>query len=121
MTPDEYLALMQRALSEPHGLRVTFDSPLQVLRARRKLYKLRAKAQVAGNHALDSLAICARPPSTLLIVPRDKLNSPPIDDGVMPGTAPLSAADVPLRLNRPRGPARRHPMPPLMFPGLRRP
>jgi hypothetical protein len=40
MTRDDYLALLQRALSTPHGVALDFDDWVQAERARGRFYRL---------------------------------------------------------------------------------
>jgi hypothetical protein len=110
MTRDDYRALMQRALDEPHGLKLTFSSDQEFRRARRKLYSLREQGRREGDRRFDNLSVCRRAPETLLIFARDKLPSP-IDDGIAPAAASLSEAELPQGFRRPRGEKHRRALP----------
>lgn len=55
MTPGDYAALLDRALGEPHGLKLTFANGAEVLSARRRLYKLRDQRRESGDIA-DQIA-----------------------------------------------------------------
>lgn len=108
MTPDDYTALLDRALGEPHGLKLTFTSLSDVIRARRKLYKLRDQRRESGDARFDLLSFVRKSPATLLLIRRDQLPGP-VSEGIMPAASPLTTAELPSRLNQPRGPQRRRP------------
>lgn len=103
MMQDEYAALLERALGETHGLKLTFPSPSDVIRARRKLYKLRDQRREAGDARFELLSFVRKSPTDLLLIRRDQLPAP-VSDGLLPATSPLRPAELPSRLNQPRGP-----------------
>ena len=104
MTSNEYVALMERALSEPHGLKLQFASYVEACAARKRLYKLREKAL----ERFEVLSICHRSPCELLIFSRDKLSLPPRNDSIRPERiASAEVSDMPRTFSRPSGISRR--------------
>ncbi len=49
MTRDDYLALLQRALSTPHGVALEFGDWVKAERARRRIYSLRDALRRSGD------------------------------------------------------------------------
>jgi hypothetical protein len=115
MTRNDYLALMQRALAEPHGLRLSFPDRMHLIRAARTFYKLREEVRRIGDKQFDILSICRprRPKTELLLFSRARIDTAPVDDGLEATASPLSATDMPRRIRDPHGPRSREPRPPL--------
>ena len=97
MTRDEYLALLRRALSTPHGVALEFDDWVQSERARRRIYSLRAALRRAGDDSFDILSLVMRPHGVLLIVRRDRLPRCNMEDGLSAESRPISHDELPDR------------------------
>ena len=73
MTRDDYLALLRRALSTPHGVALEFDDWVKAERARGRFYRLRSALRRAGDTSFDDLSLVMKPFGGLWIVRRDRL------------------------------------------------
>jgi hypothetical protein len=49
MTRDDYLAILKRALSSPHGIRLTYPDDLTAKRVRAKLYAIRGQVRLGDQ------------------------------------------------------------------------
>jgi hypothetical protein len=96
---------MHRALEEPFGLRLTFDSEQDRARAARKFYKIRDQLREQGDSSFNVLSLLRQGASELLIFQRGKIANPPQDDGIQANKEALSANDLPTQFRRPRGAA----------------
>jgi hypothetical protein len=115
MITEDYIAVMRRALEEPFGLRLFFDSEQDRARAIRKLYKIRNRLRERSDSNFNLLSLLRRGATELLIFQRDKIANPPLDDGVQAKNEPLSSAsDLPSQFRRPRGPQQAAPVPQLL-------
>ena len=97
MTRSEYLALLRRALSTPHGVALQFDDWVQADRARGRLYRLRYALRRAGDHSFDSLSLVTKPYGGLWIVRRDKLPRRDMEDGLSAESHVLRRDELPDR------------------------
>ncbi len=97
MTRDDYLALLRRALSTPHGIALEFDDWVKAERARRRIYSLRDALRRAGDDSFDILSLVMRPHGKLLIVRRDKLPRRDMEDGLSAESRPISRDELPDR------------------------
>ncbi len=95
MTRDEYLALLRRALSTPHGVALEFDDWVQAERARGRLYRLRNALRRAGDTSFDSLSFVTQPYGGLWIVRRDRLPRRDMDDGLSAESHLLRSDELP--------------------------
>ncbi len=95
MTRDDYLALLQRARTTPHGIALEFEDWVKAERARRRIYSLRDALRRAGDDSFDILSLVMRPHGKLLIVRRDKLPRRDIEDGLSMKCHPISADELP--------------------------
>ncbi len=82
MTRDDYLALLRRALSTPHGVALEFGDWVKAERARGRLYRLRSALRRAGDDSFDDLSMVMRPYGGLWIVRRDRLPRRNMEDGL---------------------------------------
>jgi hypothetical protein len=114
MITDDYIAVMRGALEEPFGLRLTFDSEQNRVRAARKFYKIRDLLREHGDSSFNVLSLLKQGTRELLIFQRDKITNPPLDDGVQAKNAPLSANDLPTQFRQPRGRQQDVPIPQLL-------
>ncbi len=94
MTRDDYLALLQRALSTPHGVALDFDDWVKAEQARGRLYRLRSALRRAGDTSFDDLSMVMRPYGGLWIVRRDRLPHNG-EDGLSTESRPLSRDELP--------------------------
>ncbi len=95
MTRDDYLALLRRALSTPHGVALDFDNWVKAERARGRLYRLRSALRRAGDDSLDNLSLVVKPFGGLWIVRRDRLPGRDGQDGLSTESRPLSRDELP--------------------------
>ncbi len=82
MTRNDYLALLRRALSTPHGVALQFEDFYEAERARGRLYRLRSTLRRAGDTSFDDLSLVFRPLGGLWIVRRDRLPRHIMEDGL---------------------------------------
>ncbi len=94
MTRDDYLALLRRALSSPHGVALEFGHWTQAERARGRLYRLRSALRRAGDTSFDDLSLVMKPFGGLWIVRRDRLPHNG-EDGLSTESRPLSRDELP--------------------------
>ncbi len=94
MTRDDYLTLLRRALSSPHGIALDFDDWVQAERARGRLYRLRSALRRAGDTSFDDLSLVVKPFGGLWIVRRDRLPHNG-EDGLSTESRPLSRDELP--------------------------
>jgi len=94
MTRDDYLALLRRALSSPHGVALEFGHWTQAERARGRLYRLRNALRRAGDDSFDDLSLVMKPFGGLWIVRRDRLPHNG-EDGLSTESRPLSRDELP--------------------------
>ena len=95
MTRDDYLALLRRALSTPHGVALQFENLYQAERARGRLYRLRSALRRAGDASFDGLSLVVQPHGKLLIVRRDRLPRRNMEDGLSMKCRPISREELP--------------------------
>ncbi len=95
MTQDDYLALLRRALSTPHGVALEFEDWVKAERARRRIYSLRDALRRAGDDSFDILSLVMRPHGKLLIVRRDKLPRRNLEDGLSMKCHSISREELP--------------------------
>ena len=95
MTRDDYLALLRRALSTPHGIALDFDDWVQAERARGRLYRLRSALRRAGDTSFDDLSLVVKPGGDLLILRRDRLPRRDMEDDLSAESRPLSRDELP--------------------------
>ena len=94
-TRDGYLALLQRALSTPHGVALEFDDFIQTERARRRFYGLRDSLRRAGDTSFDDLSFVMQPYGGPWIVRRDRLPRRDGEDGLSTESRLLSRDELP--------------------------
>ena len=82
MTRDDYLVLLRRALSTPHGVALQFGDFYEAEQARGRLYRLRSTHRQAGDTSFDNLSLVLRPYGGLWIVRRDRLPRHNREDGL---------------------------------------
>ena len=97
MTRDDYMALLQRALSTPHGVALEFGDWVKAERARGRLYRLRAALRRTGDTSFDNLSLVMQPYGDLLILRRDKLPRHNMEDGLSAETRSISCDELPDR------------------------
>ncbi len=95
MTRDDYLALLRRALSTPHGVALQFGDFYEAERARARLYRLRSTRRRDGDTSFDDLSLVLRPYGGLWIVRRDRLPRRDMEDGLSGESRPLSRDELP--------------------------
>ncbi len=94
MTRDDYLALLQRALSSPHGVALDFDNWVKAEQARGRLYRLRSALRRAGDDSFDDLSLVMKPFGGLWIVRRDRLPHNG-EDGLSTESRPINRDELP--------------------------
>ena len=97
MTRDDYLALLRRARSTPHGVALEFGDWVKAEQARRRIYSLRDALRRAGDESFDILSLVMRPHGKLLIVRRDRLPRRNIEDGLSAEIRPVNRDELPDR------------------------
>ncbi len=97
MTRDDYLALLQRALSTPHGIALDFDDWVKAERARGRLYRLRSALRRAGDTSFDDLSLVMKPFGGLWIVRRDRLPRRNMEDGLSTESRPIGRDELPAK------------------------
>ena len=97
MTRNEYLALLSRALTSPHGIALDFDGWQEAERARRRIYSVRDSRRRAGDDSFDTLSLVQQPEGRLLIVRRDRLPRGHMEDGIKAEARPISREELPDR------------------------
>jgi hypothetical protein len=107
MTVDEYLDLMRRSLQERYGTKLTFQCRADASRAARKFYRVREQARASGDTSFDILSLCRTVPGELRLYRRDRHTPPHDDDRLEAELQALTAAELPARPHRPRGPKKR--------------
>ncbi len=95
MTRDDYLALLQRALSTPHGVAMEFGDWTKAERARRRIYSLRDALRRSGDDSFDNLSLVVKPFGGLWIVRRDRLPRRNMEDGLSAESRPISRDELP--------------------------
>ena len=95
MTRDDYLALLRRALSTPHGVALDFDHWTKAERARGRLYRLRSALRRAGDTSFDDLSLVMKPFGGLWIVRRDKLPRRNAEDGLSATSRTIGRDELP--------------------------
>ena len=95
MTRNEYLALLRRALSAPHGVALEFGDFDKAERARGRLYRLRRALKRNGDRSFDELSFFMHPYGDLWIVRRDKLPRRNLEDGLSMNSRVLSREELP--------------------------
>ena len=95
MTRDDYLALLRRALSTPHGVALDFENFYKAEQARRRLYGLRRALRRTGDTSFDDLSFIMQPYGGLWIVRRDRLPRRDGEDGLSTESRPLSRDELP--------------------------
>ena len=97
MTRNDYLALLRRALSTPHGVALDFDDWVKAERARGRLYRLRSALRRAGDTSFDSLSLVMRPFGGLWIVRRDRLLRCAGEDGLSAASRTIGRDELPAK------------------------
>ncbi len=97
MTRDDYLALLQRALSTPHGVALDFDDWTKAERARGRLYRLRSALRRAGDDSFDNLSLVVKPFGGLWIVRRDRLPRRDMEDGLSAVSRTIGRDELPAK------------------------
>ena len=97
MTRDEYLALLRRALTTPHGIALDFDDWVKAERARGRLYRLRSALRRAGDDSFDDLSLVMKPFGGLWIVRRDRLPRRDMEDGLSTESRPIDRDELPTK------------------------
>ena len=95
MTRDDYLALLRRALSTPHGVALQFRDFYEAERARGRLYRLRSTLRRKGDTSFDDLSLVMKPFGGLWIVRRDRLPRRDVEDGLSGESRPLNRDELP--------------------------
>ncbi len=96
MTRDDYLALLRRALSTPHGVALELGDWVKAAeRARGRLYRLRSALRRAGDTSFDDLSLVVKPGGGLLILRRDRLPRCHGEDDLSAESRPLSRDELP--------------------------
>ena len=96
MTRDDYLALLQRALSTPHGVALEFGDWVKAEQARGRLYRLRSALRRAGDTSFDDLSLVMKPFGGLWIVRRDRLPHN-LEDGLSAESRPIGRDELPVK------------------------
>ena len=96
MTRDDYLALLRRALTTPHGVALDFADWVKAEQARGRLYRLRSALRRPGDDSFDDLSLVMKPFGGLWIVRRDRLPNNG-EDGLSTESSPLSRDELPGR------------------------
>ena len=97
MNRNDYLDLLRRALTSPHGIALDFDDWVKAERARRRIYSLRDALRRAGDDSFDILSLVMRPHGKLLIVRRDRLPRRNMEDGLSAESRPINRDELPDR------------------------
>ncbi len=97
MTRDDYLALLQRALSSPHGVALDFDDWVKAERARRRIYSLRDALRRSGDDSFDDLSLVVKPFGGLWIVRRDRLPRCAGEDGLSAASRTIGRDELPAK------------------------
>ena len=97
MDRHDYLTLLRRALSTPHGLALEFQDFRKAERARGRLYRLRSRLRRDGDSSFESLSLVMQPSGDLLIVRRDKLPRHDMEDGLPMESRPIGRDELPVR------------------------
>ncbi len=97
MTRDDYLTLLRRALSTPHGVAMEFGDWIKAERARGRFYRLRSALRRAGDDSFDNLSLVVKPFGGLWIVRRDKLRRCDREDGLSTKSRPINRDELPDR------------------------
>ncbi len=97
MTRADYLALLQRALSTPHGVAMEFGDWTKAERARGRLYRLRSALRRAGDDSFDDLSLVVKPFGGLWIVRRDRLPRRDMEDGLSAASRTIDRDELPDR------------------------
>ena len=95
MTRDDYLALLRRALSTPHGVALEFDDWVKAERARGRIYRLRSALRRAGDDSFDNLSLVMKPFGGLWIVRRDRLPRRDMEDGLSAASRTIDRDELP--------------------------
>ncbi len=95
MTRADYLALLQRALSTPHGVAMEFGDWTKAERARGRFYRLRSALRRAGDDSFDDLSLVVKPFGGLWIVRRDRLPRRNMEDGLSAASRPIDRDELP--------------------------
>ncbi len=95
MNRSEYLALLRRALSTPHGVALEFGDWVTAERARGRLYRLRRGLRQTGDHSFDNLSLMMQPYGDLWIVRRDRLPRRDMEDGLSAESRQIHRDELP--------------------------
>ena len=97
MTRDDYLALLRRALTTPHGVALEFGDWVKAEQARGRLYRLRSALRRAGDDSFDNLSLVIKPFGGLWIVRRDRLPRRDMEDGLSAESRPIDRDELPAK------------------------
>ena len=97
MTLDDYLSLLRRALSTPHGVALEFGDWVKAERARGRFYRIRSALRRAGDDSFDILSLLMQPHGRLLIVRRDRLPKCNMEDGLSAESRAIGREELPDR------------------------
>ncbi len=97
MTRADYLALLQRALSSPHGVAMEFGDWTKAERARGRLYRLRSALRRAGDDSFDDLSLVMKPFGGLWIIRRDRLPRRNMEDGLSAASRTIDRDELPAK------------------------
>ncbi len=97
MTRDDYLALLRRAASSPHGVALDFDDWVKAERARGRIYRLRNALRRAGDDSFDNLSLVVKPFGGLWIVRRDRLPRRDMEDGLSAASRTIDRDELPAK------------------------
>ena len=89
------MALLQRALTTPHGVGLEFDDWVKAEQARGRLYRLRSALRRDGDDSFDNLSLVMQSHGRLLIVRRDKLPRHNLEDGLSAATRTIGRDELP--------------------------
>ena len=97
MTRDDYVKLMQKAVSTPYGLTLELFNECQAEHARGRFYCLRNKLRQSGTSTFDSLSFLVKSDGTLQILRRNQMPYNPLDDGLPVLQRPTTQNELPRR------------------------
>ena len=95
MTRDEYLELLRKALTAPHGIALKLGNFEKAEQARSRLYRIRSALRRNGDLTFDELSFYKDPAGDLWIVRRDKLPRQIRDDGLDMNSRELTPEELP--------------------------
>jgi hypothetical protein len=95
LTREDYLTLLHKALTAPHGVALRLGNFDKAEQARSRLYRIRSTLRRSGDRSFDGLSFYQDPAGDLWIVRRDKLPRRVRDDGLEMESRELTHEELP--------------------------